>query len=639
MPVYCQPFYPGLILSGGLLLLSILCAPSGGNAEDGAHALSPPAVQSATQHSAAADRESGSTASSNGTTFPVATAGGDNGQQLLQQRLEQLYFEIEDSIGKEPIYTAGYLLDLYRKNQFYPLWTSKDNIAQLLSAIVACAEEGLIPDDYHLKALTRYGNELKENSSPGTLAEYDLLLSDALVLLGQHKRYGKVDPRKVEEKQNLEATTPRLSPIDTYLTAIRTGTVRATLDKLSPHHPSYLNLKEALSQYKQLAGKSSWQQVPAGQSLRPGMYDQRVRAIRHRLAVTGEYHPSKGSGESNLYDDHLVAAVKAFQARHHIEPDGVAGKSTISAMNVTLVERINQIRVNLERTRWVIHDMPSSNLIIDIAGFRLQYYHNNQLVWNSKVMVGKPFHQTPVFRSAITYIVLNPTWTPTPDIVKNETVPSIVKDPDFLVKQRLRVFDRNGTEVDSQSISWQQYQGKYLPYTLRQDSGNDNSLGLIKFLFPNPYHVYLHDTPSKSLFGRTQRAFSHGCIRVQNPLDLGRLILANDTGNPTTIEKMEKILASGKTTTVILKQPLPIYLMYQTTNVQDGKILFKHDLYNRDAGILAALNAAPSPLEMTTQIPEVKGQPVNQQVRIDKAVKYVQTGKQDLAESDAKDTL
>jgi len=639
MPVYCQPYCSGLLLSGGLLLFSMLCIPSGGNAEGGAQFLSPPAVQSATQQSVAADRESGAMATGNGIIFPVAMAGGDEAQQLLQQRLEQLYFEIEDSVGTEPIYTAGYLLDLYRKNQFYPLWTSPDNIAQLLSAIVACAEEGLIPDDYHLKVLTRYGNELKEKSSPGALAEYDLLLSDALVLLGQHKRYGKVDSRKVEEKQNLEATTPRISPIDTYLTAIRTGTVRTTLDKLSPHHPSYLNLKEALSQYKQLAGKSSWQQVPAGQSLKPGMHDQRVRAIRHRLAVTGEYHPSKGSGESNLYDDQLVAAVKAFQARHHIEPDGVAGKSTINAMNVTLVERINQIRVNLERTRWVIHDMPSSNLIIDIAGFTLQYYHNNQPVWNSKVMVGKPFHQTPVFRSAITYIVLNPTWTPTPDIVKNETVPSIVSDPDFLAKQRLRVFDRNGTEVDPHSIPWQQYQGKYLPYTLRQDSGDDNSLGQIKFLFPNPYHVYLHDTPSKSLFGRTQRAFSHGCIRVQNPLDLGRLILANDTGNPTTIEKMEKILASGKTTTVILKQPLPIYLMYQTTNIRDGKVMFKHDLYNRDEGILAALNAPPSPLALTTQIPEVKGQPVNQQVRIDKAVKYVQTGKQDPAESNAKDTL
>jgi L,D-transpeptidase YcbB len=226
---------------------------------------------------------------------PLVT--GDQGQLLLQQLLEQLYFDEQDSIGKEPAYTAGYLLDLYRKNQFNPLWTSQDNINQLLSAIVAGADEGLIPDDYHLKALIRYGDELKESPSLAKLVEYDLLLSDALVLLGQHKQYGKVDSRKVEEKKNLEATTPRPSPIDTYLTAIKSGTVRATLDKLSPHHQSYISLKQALSQYKAIAGKKGWQQIPAGQSLRPGMRDERVSAIRHRLAVTGEYH-RKGSNES-----------------------------------------------------------------------------------------------------------------------------------------------------------------------------------------------------------------------------------------------------------------------------------------------------------------------------------------------------
>jgi len=335
----------------------------------------------------------------------------------------------------------------------------------------------------------------------------------------------------------------------------------------------------------------------------------------------------------------LVSAVKAFQTKHHIEPDGVVGKSTISAMNVTVAERINQIRVNLERTRWVIHDMPSSSLIVDIAGFMLQYYHNNTPVWSTKVMVGQPYHQTPIFRSAITYIVLNPTWTPTPDIVKNETVPSIVKDPDFLAKQRLRVLDSSGAEVDPSTIPWKQYQGKFLPYTLRQDSGKDNSLGLIKFLFPNPYHVYMHDTPSKSLFVRTQRAFSHGCIRVQNPLELGRMILANDPGNQTTVERMDQLLALGKTATVILKQPLPVYLMYLTTNVRDGKVMFKPDLYSRDERILTALNAPPSRLELTTQVPEAKGTPANQQVKIDKSIKYVQSGKQDQPEPYAKDTL
>jgi murein L,D-transpeptidase YcbB/YkuD len=638
MPVLHSLLSPCLLFLGGLALFALTGIPAATYAGEPITAALPSALSAppASGTAPAQNMQQGPPGGGGATTPPTGLAG-DQGQQLIQQKLEQMYYEAEDTIGPEPIYTTGYLLDLYRKNQFHPLWTNPDNISQLIAAIGASGDEGLIPEDYHLKALTRYGAELKEATSLAKIVEYDLLLSDALVLLGQHKRYGKVDPSKVDEKQNLEATTPRISPVDAYLNAIKAGTVRAALDNLSPHHQAYANLKEALSQYKHIAGKGGWQQVPFGESLRPGMQDDRVPALRRRLAVTGEYR-AKG-GESNRYDDHVVAAVKSFQARHHMEPDGVVGKTTIAAMNVSAAERIKQIRVNLERTRWVIHDMPSSNIIVDIAGFRLQYYHDNTLAWTSKVMVGQPFHQTPIFRSAITYIVLNPTWTITPDIIKNETVPSIVKDPGYLAKQRLRVLDGSGTEVDANTIPWRQYQGKHFPYTLRQDAGRDNSLGLIKFLFPNPYHVYLHDTPSKSLFGRTQRAFSHGCIRVQNPLELGRLILANDPGNPTTAEKMDQIIASTKTTTVILKQPLPIYLMYLTTNVQDGKVMFKPDLYNRDEGILAALNAPPSPLELTTQTPEAKAQSPNQQVKIEKNINYVHTGQPTATELNAKDTL
>jgi murein L,D-transpeptidase YcbB/YkuD len=640
MPVFSHLFFRRSFLHAGLLLCAVCClllvlltartARAASSASDG----TPAHLGTAT-----GPLEQGS-APGGGTGNPSGMNGSDQAQQLLQQRLEQLYFEIETSIGKEPVYAAGYLLDLYRKNQFNLLWSNPSAINQLISAIHASADEGLIPDDYHLKALAQYGHDLKEHASLAKQVEYDLLLSDAMILLGHHKRDGKVDPRKVEDKKNLEPATPRSWSVDTYLVAIKNGTVRETLDKLSPRHPSYVNLKEALNRYKQIAGKSVWRQIPAGQSLKPGMVDPRVPAIRQRLAATGEYY-AKGGGESSLYDDQLVTAVKAFQARHHIEPDGVAGNSTIKAMNITMAERINQIRVNLERTRWVIHDMPNSSLIVDIAGFMVQYYHDNKMIWKSKVMVGKPFHQTPVFRSAITYIVLNPTWTPTPDIVKNESVPSIVKDPDFLAKQRMRVFDSSGTEIDPHAIPWKQYQGRVLPYTLRQDPGVDNSLGLIKFLFPNPYHVYMHDTPSKSLFGRSQRAFSHGCIRVQNPLELGRLILTNDTGNPTTVEKMDQILATGKTATVILKQPLPVYLMYLTTSVQDGKVMFKPDLYDRDEAVVTALNAPPSPLNLTVQIPEVKGgsPSPNQQVRIDKAVKYVQNEQQNAVAPYAKDSL
>lgn len=504
------------------------------------------------------------------------------------------------------------------------MWDNPASIDQLLKAIYASADEGLTPEDYHLEALIRYGHDDEEETAELRQVEYDLLLSDAMLLLAHHKRDGKVDPRKVEDKKNLEPATPRPWPVDTFLSAIKNSTVQAVLDKLSPHHPSYLNLKKALHDYRQIAARGVWRHIPAGQSLKPGMTDPRVVLVRKRLAVTGEL--AGRSLDSSYYDRQLETAVKTFQTRHHLEPDGVIGKATLRAMNITAEERIDQIRVNLERTRWVVNDLPHSNLIVDIAGFMLQYYHNNELVWKSKVMVGKPYHQTPVFRSAITYLVLNPTWTPTPDIVKNETVPSIINDPDYLAKQRMRVLDSSGNEIDPVTIPWRQYYGKVLPYTLRQDPGRDNSLGLIKFLFPNPYHVYLHDTPTKFLFGRTQRAFSHGCIRVQNPLELARLMLANDPGNPTTVRKIDQILASGKTTTVILKQPLPVYLMYLTTNVQDGQVMFKPDLYNRDEGVVAALNAPPSPLSLTVQLPEAKGglSMSNQQVRIGKTVRYVQ---------------
>jgi len=566
---------------------------------------------------------------------PIAT---DPEQQLIQQRLEQLYFGPQDTGEQEPLYTTAYLLDLYRKNNFSPLWTNRDSINQLLSAIIAAADEGFIPDDYHLKAISRFNFEPQETLSLAQRVEYDLLLSDAFVLLGHHKRYGKADPSKVDEKHNLESSAPRTSPVNTYLSAINNGTVRATLDQLSPHHQAYVALKEALSRYKAIAGQGGWPQVPQGQSIRPGMHDKRIPLIRRRLAVTGDY-VGESSGKNIQYDQSLLAAVKAFQARHHLGPDGVVGKNTVEAMNITAEERIKQIRVNLERTRWIIHDLPSSNLIIDIAGFMLQYYHNNQQVWTSKVMVGKPYHQTPIFRSAITYIVLNPTWTITPDIIKNETVPSIIKDPGFLAKQNLRVIDREGNVVAPEYIPWEQYRGRYFPYTIRQDSGHFNALGLIKFIFPNPYHVYLHDTPTKSLFSRTRRAFSHGCIRVQNPLELGRLILTNDTGNPTTPEKMDRILATGKTTTVILKQPLPIYLMYLTSNVSHGKVMFKSDLYDRDNSIYKALNALPSPLKLTTQMPEVKGQPGNQQARVIQQQHLVQIKQQQAETPYAQDTL
>lgn len=536
-----------------------------------------------------------------------AKATDDAVSLLMRQQVEQLHFGEQKLLGTASIYTAGLLLELYRKNQFQLLWTNKDTINQLRSAIIASAEEGLIPDDYHLQAINRLSKEMDQTVSTATQVEYDIILADALLLLGQHKRFGKVDPAEVEERKNLKPGLPRATLLDAHLNSIQTGTVRAALDALTPNHQAYVHLKKALNDYRKLSSTGGWSKVPPGPSLRPGMQDDRIKALRNRLMVTGELK-QKGA-DPTLYDDSVMAAVKAFQLRHHLEPDGVAGKSTIDAMNVTAAERVNQIRVNLERARWIFHDMPSSSIIIDIAGFMLQYYHEKQPAWRTKVMVGQPFNQTPIFRSAITYLVLNPTWTIPPEIVKNETIPRILLEKNYLAKQHLRILTSTGEEVNPASVPWRQFMGKYLPYTLRQDPGEENSLGLIKFIFPNPHHVYLHDTPSKALFDRTQRAFSHGCIRVQNPLELGRMLLTNDLGNPVNEAKFNQILSSGKTTTVILKQPLPIYLMYLTANVQEGRVMFKPDLYLRDQSIFEALNAQPTPVQ-PEELSEVKERPV-----------------------------
>jgi murein L,D-transpeptidase YcbB/YkuD len=390
-----------------------------------------------------------------------AAASEDPGQLFVQQRLEQLHFGEERTIGGETIYAAGLLLDLYRKNRFQPLWTDRRNLTQLLTAIAGSAEEGLIPDDYHLQAISRYGHELETAPSRAKLLEYDLLLSDALMLLAQHKRHGKVNPREVEERLNLDSPAPRPSLIDTFLNALRTATVRKALDELEPAHPAYASLKRALSRYRKIAGSGGWQSVPPGPSLKPGMRDDRVQALRARLAVTGDL--TWESAHPLFYDEVLAGAVRAFQTRHHLEADGIAGKATLAAMNIPVAGRISQIRVNLERARWVMHDMPDSSIVIDIAGFNLQYYHQNRLVWKTRVMVGEPFNQTPVFRSAITYLVLNPTWTIPPDILKNETVPRILTEKDYLAKQRLRVLTASGEEVNPATVPWGQYLGKRPP--------------------------------------------------------------------------------------------------------------------------------------------------------------------------------
>ena len=256
---------------------------------------------------------------------------------------------------------------------------------------------------------------------------------------------------------------------------------------------------------------------------------------------------------------------------------------------MTVQVRIDQIRVNLERARWVFHAVQRKFVLVDIAGFEVEIREEGGLIWTCRAQVGKPYRETPVFRSDIKYLVFCPTWTIPPGILEKDTLPAVKRDPDYLTKRNINAIDRNGNVVDQATIDWSKYSAGDLPYTLRQEPGPNNALGQIKFIFPNPHFVYLHDTPSKSLFDSTDRAFSSGCIRVEKPFELAELLL-NDP-EKWNREEIKKAIESGKTRTVFLPEPIPVLLLYWTVEVSpDGAVYFKKDLYGRDEDVLEGLN-------------------------------------------------
>jgi L,D-transpeptidase YcbB len=315
--------------------------------------------------------------------------------------------------------------------------------------------------------------------------------------------------------------------------------------------------------------------------------------LRRRLEITKDLVPTAAtvaSADPNLYDATLEQAVKAFQERHGLAPDGAIGPGTRTAMNVPVEQRVDQMRVNLERARWTLHEIKGEFVLVDVAGFYVSYFRNDEPIWTSKVVVGRDQRETPIFRSQITYVVFNPTWTIPPGILVKDKLPDLKRNPGALKKMNIRVLDGSGREVNPYSVNWQQYGPSRLPpYQFVQDPGPNNALGLVKIMFPNPYLVYLHDSPAKSLYEQDQRTFSSGCIRVQKAFELAELVLNDPQWNRQSIDA---VIATKETRTVNLKQPVPVLILYWTAQPRaDGQMVFRNDVYGRDPATLAALNS------------------------------------------------
>jgi murein L,D-transpeptidase YcbB/YkuD len=477
---------------------------------------------------------------------------------------------------------------LYEKFAYQPIWRNQDSIQQLVSEIDSIDLEGLNPADYHNEIIRHLLQNHEKGHTQDNKAKLDILLTDSLIRLGYHLLIGKVDPEALDSHWNMNRTLPGLDPVLELSDAIDAGQVKELIDSFRPPAPAYSNLMDALSRYRDIQMQGSWPNVPDGETLKPGMDDGRVVALRKRLHVTGDIQAADLN--STLFDSIVEDGVKHFQKRHGLDDDGIVGKATLAALNVSINDRINQIRVNLERARWILHDLPEEFVVADIAGFYVKYFRKGEIAWEGRAQVGKPYRKTPVFKDRIRYLEFNPTWTVPPTILRNDVLPAIKRDSAYLAKKNMRVLDSKGNPVDAASIDWSLYPGKAFPYMIRQEPGPGNALGRIKFMFPNKHLVYLHDTPSKNLFERSGRAFSSGCIRVDNPFDFAARLLERTPG--WDISRISREVDKAQTSRVNLAEPVTVMLLYWTVAVDTaGTVYFKDDIYQRDAAVLNGLNS------------------------------------------------
>ncbi|MCB1852349.1 MAG: L,D-transpeptidase family protein [Gammaproteobacteria bacterium] len=486
------------------------------------------------------------------------------------------------------VVTSGPLLpELYRRNGLLPLWRQPLKIGEMMQLIARSWDEGLIPEDYHQTILMHLLR--RHRTEPMTHCErvdLDLLLSDALLRLGFHLRYGKVNPKSLDPNWNLQHLVEE-DPLRSMQHAIEADSLNDYLRQFIPTQLIYERLKQALAQYRAIAAHGGWPEIPGGESIEPGDHDFRLALIRGRLQLSGDLEEAPVA-DPHQYDRQLVEAVRRFQRRHSLEADGVVGRKTRAAMNVPVSKRIAQIRVNLERARWVFSQLPDDFVLVDIAGFKATLFRERAPVWEAAVQVGTPLRETPIFRDLLEYLVFNPSWTVPPVIFKNDILPELRKNPDYLRERRMRIIDTLGGEVESATIDWQRVGEHNFPYLIRQDPGPHNALGRIKFMFPNKHSVYLHDTPNKSGFRRQNRTFSSGCIRVDRPFELAELLLNDPT--KWSSEKIAQVIDTGETLHIPLKRRLPVLLLYWTVAADESALFFRPDIYQRDVELLNALN-------------------------------------------------
>jgi murein L,D-transpeptidase YcbB/YkuD len=481
---------------------------------------------------------------------------------------------------------------LYTRFQQSPIWLEKggldkDRAEALTNALLNATSDGLRIDDYPLSDLARTVTAVRETKQPTAeqFADADVLLTAAYASLGEDLLVGQIDPKTVGQSWHIDA---RDENVDSAL--VRT-LVKRPLDKainaMRPNDEEYHALQKELARFRGLVSKGGWKPIAAGKALKRGQSDspERIAALRARLeaegievpAATSSPAPASDGGASKsgsriasgaVYDDGLAAAVAQFQARHGINVDSALGKETVDALNVPAEYRLGQIAANLERHRWLPRSLGTRYIYVNVPAFQLKAFDKGEPVLEMKVIVGQEYEDkaTPVFSDSMETVVFRPYWNVTPDIQAKEIEPKLASDPGYLAANDMEYWNEGGTR------------------RIRQRPGPKNSLGFVKFLFPNDFNIYLHDTPNHELFDKDVRAFSHGCIRVEKPAELAQWVLGWDAS------RVDQAMREGDDNqSVKLPKKIPVYITYGTAYLRDGQLYFGNDLYHRDDELVKAI--------------------------------------------------
>lgn len=507
----------------------------------------------------------------------------------VQDKLQPSDTALQVTAYKQAIAEAAFGDDsigaYYRENGYQPLWTGQGDDARLrraalLDALRGASVHGLPEDRYDIDGVLQ---QLANVRTTRDLGNAEVTLSRLFVKYARDVQSGILTPARVDSgiKRKVEPREPAQ-----YLRDISQSEPLAYLRKLPPNTAEYRALMKEKLRLERLVASGGWgNTVPVGK-LQPGSTGQNVIALRNRLIAMGYLNRSA----ARSYDRAMEDAVQSFQIAHGLESDGVAGEGTIRELNVSAKDRLKSVVVAMERERWLNREMGERHILVNQTDFTAKIVDKGRVTFRTRSVIGKDTddRRTPEFSDVMKHMVINPSWYVPRSIIVNEYLPKLRANPGAV--GHLEITDSRGRKVN-RGNGFSQYSAKSFPFAMRQPPGPKNALGLVKFMFPNKYNIYLHDTPQKHLFSRETRAYSHGCIRLAQPFDFAYALLALQSDNPK--EYFQRILKSGRETKVVLEKPVPVHLIYRTAFTNElGRAEFRRDIYGRDKKIWNALSRA-----------------------------------------------